>query len=177
MGIIDYHSPLNILISVKGHPYERDAFAAVFESFEGIRHTFVEQPASQAFMNPEAAAPYDAIVFYDMPGIDFSTQPPGFVAPPEDLKKGFMDLLSEGKGMVFLHHAIAGWPLWPEYGTRADLGRTDSCLSPVSPGSGSAVSQRHVFGASAAAAVRVSAEGDVRGRERIAICRWREEEG
>ena len=116
MGIIDYHSPLNILISVKGHPYERDAFAAVFESLEGIRHTFVEQPASQAFMNPEAAAPYDALVFYDMPGIDFSTQPPGFVAPPEDLKKGFMDLLSEGKGMVFLHHAIAGWPLWPEYG-------------------------------------------------------------
>ena len=116
LGIIDYHSPLNILISVKGHPYERDAFAAVFESLEGIRHTFVEQPASQAFMNPEAAAPYDALVFYDMPGIDFSTQPPGFVAPPEDLKKGFMDLLSEGKGMVFLHHAIAGWPLWPEYG-------------------------------------------------------------
>ncbi|GIS24580.1 MAG: hypothetical protein CM15mP125_2670 [Gammaproteobacteria bacterium] len=37
MGIIDYHSPLNILISVKGHPFERDAFAAVFESFEGIR--------------------------------------------------------------------------------------------------------------------------------------------
>ena len=29
LGIIDYHSPLNILISVKGHPYERDAFAAV----------------------------------------------------------------------------------------------------------------------------------------------------
>ena len=29
MGIIDYHSPLNILISVKGHPFERDAFAAV----------------------------------------------------------------------------------------------------------------------------------------------------
>ena len=48
MGVIDHHSPLNILISVKGHPYERDPFAAVFESFEGIRHTFVEQPASQA---------------------------------------------------------------------------------------------------------------------------------
>ena len=27
-----------------------------------------------------------------------------------------MDLLTAGKGMVFLHHAIAGWPLWPEYG-------------------------------------------------------------
>ena len=116
MGIIDYHSPLNILISVKGHPFERDAFAEVFESFEGIRHTFAEQPASQAFLNPEAAAPWDVLVFYDMPGIDFSTQPPGFIAPSEALKKGFMELLAAGKGMVFLHHAIAGWPLWPEYG-------------------------------------------------------------
>ena len=89
MGIIDHNSPLNILISVKGHPYERDPFAAVFESFEGIRHTFVEQPASQAFLNPEAAEPWDVLVFYDMPGIDFSTQPPGLIPPPENLKAGF----------------------------------------------------------------------------------------
>ena len=116
VGIIDYHSPLNILISVKGHPFERDAFAAVFESFEGIRHTFVEQPASQNFLNPEAAEPWDVLVFYDMPGIDFSTQPPGLVPPSDALKQGLMDLLASGKGMVFLHHAIAGWPLWPEYG-------------------------------------------------------------
>jgi len=116
LGIIDHHSPLNILISVKGHPYERDAFAAVFESFEGIRHTFVEQPASQAFLNPQTAEPWDVLVFYDMPGIDFSTQPPNFIAPSETLKIGFKELLSAGKGMVFLHHAIAGWPLWPEYG-------------------------------------------------------------
>lgn len=81
MGIIDYHSPLNIMVSVKGHPYERDAFAAVFESFEDIRHTFVEQPATQAFLNPEAAAPWDVLVFYDMPGIDFSTQPPTLIPP------------------------------------------------------------------------------------------------
>ena len=116
MGIIDYKSPLSVLISVKGHPYERDPFAAVFESLEGIRHTFVEQPASQAFLNPEAAEPWDVLVFYDMPGIDFSTQPPGLIPPPENLKAGFNELLSAGKGMVFLHHAIAGWPLWPEYG-------------------------------------------------------------
>ena len=116
MGIIDYHSALNVLVSIKGHPFERDAFAELFESFDGIRHTFVEQPASQAFMNPTAAAPWDALVFYDMPGIDFSTQPPGLVPPSDELKQGFMDLLATGKGMVFLHHAIAGWPLWPDYG-------------------------------------------------------------
>ena len=76
MGIIDYHSPLNVLISVNGHPYERDPFAAVFESLEGIRHTFVEQPASQAFSNPDAAEPWDVLVFYDMPGIDSCTVRP-----------------------------------------------------------------------------------------------------
>ena len=116
MGMIDYHSPLNILVSVKGHPFERDAFAELFESFDGIRHTFVEQPASQSFMNPTAAVPYDAFVFYDMPGIDFSTQPPGLVSPSDEFKQGFMGLLAAGKGMVFLHHAIAGWPIWPDYG-------------------------------------------------------------
>ena len=116
MGIIDYHSPLKALVSVKGHPFDRSAFAGLFESFEGIQHTFVDQPASQAFLNPEAAAPWDVLVFYDMPGIDFSTQPPRFVAPSDKLKEGFMALLEAGKGMVFLHHAIAGWPLWPEYG-------------------------------------------------------------
>ena len=116
MGIIDYQSPLKAFVSVKGHPFDRSAFAALFESFEGIQHTFVDQPASQAFLNPEAAAPWDVLVFYDMPGIDFSTQPPRFVAPSDKLKAGFKSLLEAGKGMIFLHHAIAGWPLWPEYG-------------------------------------------------------------
>ena len=30
-------------------------------------------------------------------------------------KKVFLDLLEAGKGMVFMHHAIAGWPAWEEY--------------------------------------------------------------
>lgn len=116
MGIINYNGELNILLSVKGHPYARDAFFEVFESFNGIAHTAVEQPANQAFLSPEAAAPYDALVFYDMPGIDFSTQPPGFVEPSASMKAGLLELLEQGKGMVFMHHALASWPLWPEYG-------------------------------------------------------------
>ena len=27
-----------------------------------------------------------------------------------------MALVEAGHGFVFLHHAIAGWPAWPEYG-------------------------------------------------------------
>ena len=28
---------------------------------------------------------------------------------------GWRSLLDAGRGLVFLHHAIAGWPAWPEY--------------------------------------------------------------
>lgn len=116
MSVIDYNSEFRVLVSVKGHPYPRDAFFEVLESYEGLAYTAVEQPASQVFLSPRYADDYDAILLYDMPGIDFSSQPPELVAPPPELKSGLMALLEQGQGLVFLHHAIAGWPLWPEYG-------------------------------------------------------------
>lgn len=115
MSIIDYNSGKRVLVSVKGHPYERDAFFNIFEEMEGIAYTAVEQPASQLFWSSLQSANYDAIVSYDMPGIDFSTQPPHLVSPPDQFKQDFLDLLEAGKGMVFLHHAIAAWPTWSQY--------------------------------------------------------------
>ena len=116
VGIINHHAPLNVLVSTKGHPYPRDALSALLDSMTGVACTVVEQPASQVFINVERAKPYDALVFYDMPGIDFSTQPPGLVAPPPALINDFNALLEAGVGMVFLHHALAAWPLWEELG-------------------------------------------------------------
>ncbi len=115
MSIIDYNSELRLLVSVKGHPYPRDAFFGMLESMAGIAFTAVEQPASQAFMAPGRTAGFHAALLYDMPGIDFSEQPPRLVPPPEALRRDLPALLEEGFGLVFLHHAIAGWPLWPEY--------------------------------------------------------------
>ena len=116
MSIVRYNSPLNALVLTKGHPFERDAFFAVFEAFETIAYTAVEQPAAQAFCSVEGARPYDAFVHYDMPGIDFVTEGgPHFVDPSADYVEGFLKLLEHGHGFVFLHHAIAGWPTWPEY--------------------------------------------------------------
>jgi len=37
--------------------------------------------------------------------------------PSDDLVAGATALLEAGKGMVFLHHAIAGWPAWPDWAT------------------------------------------------------------
>lgn len=116
MSIIRYHAPKNILVLTKGHPFERDRFFETFESFETIAYTAVEQPAAQKFCTVEAAKPYDAFVHYDMPGIDFVTpEGPHFVDPSDAYKEGLLELLDAGHGFVFLHHAIAGWPTWPEY--------------------------------------------------------------
>ena len=115
MSTIDYRSATRVLVSVKGHPYPRDAFCNLLQSMPGFAFTAVEQPASQVFLASEHGLAYDAFVLYDMPGIDFSTQPPVPVPTPEVFRRGFPELLERGKGCVFLHHAIAGWPDWPEY--------------------------------------------------------------
>ncbi|MDJ0849208.1 MAG: ThuA domain-containing protein [Myxococcota bacterium] len=116
MGFIRYGADLNVLVVTKGHPFERDAFFAVFESWRDIAHTAVEQPAAQAFFTPEAARAWDAFVLYDMPGIGFRPgRDPEPHEPPPQLVRGFAELLDEGKGFVFLHHAIAGWPTWDAY--------------------------------------------------------------
>ena len=115
-GFLRFGAELQVLLVTKGHPFERDPFFAVFESWPGIACTAVEQPAAQAFFTPSAAEPYDAIVLYDMPGIEFrSGAGPVFHPPPPSFVKGFRELLEHGQGLVFLHHAIAGWPAWPEY--------------------------------------------------------------
>ena len=50
-----------------------------------------------------------------MPGIRFGEGAPQFVPPTATFVENFTALLNEGKGMVFLHHAIAGWPAWEGY--------------------------------------------------------------
>ena len=116
MGLLRYDAPLQTLLVTKGHPFARDAFAAVFEAMPGIAVSTVEQPAAEVFFTPELARRYDAIVCYDMPGIEFRPGgAPRFVAPSEVYVRGFLHLLEAGKGFVFLHHALAGWPGWPEY--------------------------------------------------------------
>jgi len=116
MGLLRFDADLNVLLVTKGHPFERDAFFAVFERWPDIACTAVEQPAAQSFFTPDAAAPWDAFVLYDMPGIQFRPgAPPHFEPPSEVYREGFRALLERGQGFVFLHHAIAGWPAWPEY--------------------------------------------------------------
>jgi type 1 glutamine amidotransferase len=115
LGVLRGDADLNALLITKGHPFERDAFFKMFESWSDIACTAVEQPAAQAFFDPELARSWDAFVFYDMPGIEFRPDGPVFHDPPAQLKENFLELIEAGQGLVFLHHALAGWPTWPEY--------------------------------------------------------------
>jgi len=104
-------------VVARGHPYERDAFMGMFDEMDGVCASLVEQPAAARLLNPDALRGYDAVVLYDMPGLDFrEPNGPAHVEPDAATKAGFRGLLEAGIGVVALHHAIAAWPAWPEYG-------------------------------------------------------------
>jgi uncharacterized protein len=116
MPVIHYHAPLRALVAVRGHPFDRSAFDAMFQAMPGISATMVDQPAAALLMNPDGMRDFDALVLYDMPGLDFDAAPrPGIITPSPALQGGFRALLEQGKGVVALHHALAGWPDWSEY--------------------------------------------------------------
>ena len=113
--VIRYDQP-NLLVATKGHPYDKAAFAGLFDRLKGFTWTHVEQPAAARLLHPGAAADFAAIVYYDVPGIAFRTpRPPRLIEPTTAMKEGFEALLESGKPLVFLHHAIAGWPTWDRY--------------------------------------------------------------
>jgi type 1 glutamine amidotransferase len=116
MPTIDYGRPLQVLVAVCGHPFDRNAFDKLFSACTDCMVSVVDQPAASRLLTPEGVEGFDAVVLYDMPGVDFGARPrPGFVPPPEDVKRGFKGMLERGVGVVALHHAIASWPGWPEY--------------------------------------------------------------
>ncbi len=114
MSIINYSAGKRLLVAARGHPYERDAFAALFESLEDFCWSLVEQPLAADLLKPDLVDRVDACVFYDMPGVDF-TAGAAPVAPEPEFQAAFLALLEAGMGCVFMHHSIAAWPAWPEY--------------------------------------------------------------
>ena len=110
-------SPTRVAVVTKGHPFDGPAFFEVFDSMAGIDWTHIEHPEALGLVEPDRAADFDVFVMYDMPGITFtrSDPPAEFPDPPEGYPEKFRALLENGKGMVFLHHAIAGWPAWEGY--------------------------------------------------------------
>jgi type 1 glutamine amidotransferase len=119
MAFIRYDAAISLLVVVGGHPFDRNALAGLFEGMEGVAATFVDHPAALQLMTVEAMREFDVLVLYDVPGIDLgrgmAEQRPDIVAPTVEFRAAFLRLLELGKGVLALHHAIAGWPAWEGY--------------------------------------------------------------
>jgi len=107
-----------VAVVTKGHPFDAETFFAVFDSYDDVEWEHVEHPDATDLVHAGRADEFDAFVMYDMPGVVFdrSGGGAGQSDPPEGYAEAFEALLARGKGMVFLHHAIAGWPGWDRYG-------------------------------------------------------------
>lgn len=105
---------LRVLVITGGHPFEADPFFQAFDSDEGIVWAHAPQPGVRRWLASMEPEEWDALVFYDMPGVGLRQ---GGIPepPPADLVAGMERLLDAGQGLVFLHHAIASWPAWDEY--------------------------------------------------------------
>ena len=125
------------LVVTGGHAFARDSFAEMLDSFEEADCTQVEQPAAQRFFAPDEAERWDSFLLYDMPGYVFSHdgKTPQLEAPPARFREDFTRLVDRGHGFVFLHHALASWSTWEEYGDVVG-GRYNFLRTPERPDSG-----------------------------------------
>lgn len=101
---------ISVQVVTGGHPFVADAFFAVFDSMDNITWTAADTPSTG----------YGVVVFYDMPGLKFtgSNPPVDLPAPTAEHIRVLSDLQENGTGLVFMHHALASWPMWEGF---ADL--------------------------------------------------------
>jgi len=97
-------SKLRLLVVTGGHSFERDAFFSMFNSFSDIEYKEIVQPQANTLYATSEINKFDVLVFYDMVQ-DIS----------EKQKSAFLNLLNQGKGVVFLHHSLVSYQDWDEF--------------------------------------------------------------
>ncbi|NHE57755.1 ThuA domain-containing protein [Cyclobacterium plantarum] len=92
----------SLLVITGGHGFDRLAFFEMMDALGNIEYKELAQPDANAyFLNPEG---FDVILFYDM-----------VQEISEAEKAGFEQMVKEGVGLVFLHHAIVSYQDWDFY--------------------------------------------------------------
>ena len=121
----------NVLIVTGGHDFDEASFLEMFRQLEGVSFTHVVHgQGAEEKLNPTGAKEFDTVVFYDLR------------QDKEPQWKGIEQLLSAGKGIVFLHHSLWSYDgTWPEY--RDILGGRASSKEKVAPGPSPSSTYRH----------------------------------
>ena len=109
--------PLRVLAITGGHRLDLDAFAGMLDAIcaeRGWVFAHAVQPAAQRWLRPEHRGAFDVLLCHDLPGLALRRgSRPIPVGPDPQVARQVTELLQAGQGVVFLHHALAGWPGWP----------------------------------------------------------------
>lgn len=105
----------DLVVLTGGHPFDEAAFADLLASLEGWQVTQLSHPDAERLVGEGRAAEADALLCYDMPGYSFADGSVTARPPSEAFRAAIRARLEAGRGMVAMHHALAGWALWPEW--------------------------------------------------------------
>lgn len=107
---------LRVLAVTGGHRIDVEAFTSMLATVCGERgwvFAHAVQPSAQAWLSTRHAGSFDAILCHDLPGLALARgTAPAAVGPDPPVAADLVGLLESGQGMVFLHHALAGFPGW-----------------------------------------------------------------
>ena len=92
-----------VMVVTGGHDFDHKPFTAMFNSMK-INWQEIEQPRANDMIAADSTSQFDVLVFYDM-----------YPDLTDAQKAGYLRLLQQGKGMVFLHHALVSYQEWPKF--------------------------------------------------------------
>ena len=95
---------LKVVVVTGGHSFEHDPFFEMFGGMKTVNHVEAVQKDHSELFEDISGWDYDVIVFYNM------TQN---ISPKR--QRNFVKLLSQGVGVVALHHTMGAYQEWPEF--------------------------------------------------------------
>lgn len=102
----DQEKQLNVLVVTDDRKFNREAFFAMFDSFDRIQWREISQSEVLNLFGSDSIKGYDALVFYDMPEN---------VVPSEEQKQNMLRFFEEGAPAVFLHHSLLSYREWDKF--------------------------------------------------------------
>jgi len=104
-GLLYSADSINVVVITGGHGFPHDPFYSLFQGYSDISYVEAPQSGATEIFDDITDWPYDVIVFYNM-----------MQEISETGKGNLLELLDRGVGIVGLHHNIACYLSWPEYG-------------------------------------------------------------
>jgi uncharacterized protein len=102
----EHENQIEVLIITDERKFNREAFFAMFDSFQNVRWTEMTHPGILDFFGTDSIKNFDAIVFYDMPEE---------VILSVEQKQNMLRFFEEGAPAVFLHHSLLSYRHWEEF--------------------------------------------------------------